>query len=105
MTAFPRTAVEFIDEVLINPETNEPFVLLPAQRAFLDRAFDVDEHGKLVYPEQCFSTPKKGGKTTFAAIVCLTAVMVNGESITAIGANYESAAGANPTISCFDELW
>ena len=45
---------------------------------FLEHAFREDEDGRLAYPELLFSAPKKSGKTTFAAMVTLYAVVVCG---------------------------
>ena len=50
----------FIEERLIDPITNKPFVLLPAERAFINRAFEIDaETGRLRYPEMVYSTGRK----------------------------------------------
>jgi len=146
----------FVTEVLRDPETGQPFVLLSAERRFIDHAFKTDADGKLIYPEQVFSAPKKSGKTGFAAMHILTTTLIFGgafaegycvandeeqaqsrvfqavrriceksphlkreakitqsrvefpatnATITAIASDYAGAAGANPTISCFDELW
>jgi hypothetical protein len=51
---------------------------LPAERAFLAYAFQLDGGGKLKYPEQVYSCPKKSGKTTFAALHVLTRILLNG---------------------------
>jgi phage terminase large subunit-like protein len=147
--------VQFIVDTLINPETGQPFKLLPAEVVFLDHAFRI-HNGRLVYPEQVFSAPKKSGKTGFSALHTLVMALVfggkyaeaycvandleqaqsrvfqaikrivesspklralarvfsdkvefpvTGATITAIASDYRGAAGANPTISCFDELW
>ena len=146
--------IKFIQEVLIDPETGEPFVLLDAERAFLKDAFATGPDGRLLYPEQIYSCPKKSGKTTFAAIFVITIVLlfggkyaeaicaandreqsvgrvfaairriiecspllrdeakiiadkitIAGAVISAIPSNYASAAGANPVVTVFDELW
>jgi len=140
----------------MNPETGKPFELYPAQERFLREAFTLTPEGRLKFPEMIFSTPKKSGKTTLAAmiviyvIVCLggplaeaycvandfdqaqgrvfqaitriieaspmlrnsakiTASKIEftstGATITAIASDYTGAAGANPTITVFDELW
>jgi phage terminase large subunit-like protein len=142
--------------VLCDPESGEPFVLSAAERQFLQRAFTLNESGKLAYPELVFGAIKKSGKTTLAAVVMLTMVLLYGgrfaegycvandqeqavartftmvrriveaspllkrearltadrvtfpaldATITAIASDAASAAGGNPTISCFDELW
>jgi phage terminase large subunit-like protein len=70
--------LDFIESVLHDPETGKPFKLLPAQRAFLEHAFTLDESGRLVYRELVFSCPKKSGKTTFEAIVVLTMTILFG---------------------------
>ena len=151
-----RDPCAFMDEVLINPETGEPFALLPAEIQFLRYGFTLRTDGSLPYPELLYSCPKKGGKSTFGAM-CLTYTIVvlggrfaegyavandleqaqsrvfraaariveaspllrdsalitkdkiefpvSGSFIQAISSDYASAAGANPTISVFDELW
>jgi phage terminase large subunit-like protein len=151
-----RCPLEFIESVICDPETGRPFKLLPAERAFLEHAFKIDAHGRLVYRELVYSCPKKSGKTTFAALVMITMVLLFGGaypeafalandmeqaagrvfemcrriveasphlrneavvtqyrivfpscngSIQAIASDAGSAAGSNPTISVFDELW
>jgi phage terminase large subunit-like protein len=149
--------VKFIETVLHNPETGKPFKLLPAERDFLDHAFRLDDNGRLRYPEQVFGAPKKSGKTTLAAIITLTMLLLYGghygeafslandqeqaasrsflmikriieaspllraeakitadriifpqfrdATVTALASSYTTAAGANPVISTFDELW
>jgi phage terminase large subunit-like protein len=72
--------VEFIETVLINPETGKPFELLPAERAFLAHAFKTGDNGKLLYPELLYSCPKKSGKTAFAALFTLTLLLLFGGS-------------------------
>jgi phage terminase large subunit-like protein len=146
----------FITEVLRDPETGKPFQLTEAEFEFVARAFETDGQGRLRYPELIYACPKKSGKTTFAAMIVLYAVLTSRvrfaegyciandleqaqgrvfaairriveacpwlgkqakitqskiefpkmkASITAIGTDYAGAAGANPTIACFDELW
>ena len=80
-TSFERwraDPISFIEEVLINPETGKPFVLLDAEREFLTHAFKIDHDGRLVYPEQCYSAPKKTGKTVLGAIHLLTTTLLFG---------------------------
>jgi phage terminase large subunit-like protein len=68
----------FIEEVLHDPETGEPYRLLPAERRFLEHAFKTNTRGRLLYPEQLFAAPKKSGKTAFAAMHTLTTVLLFG---------------------------
>jgi Phage Terminase len=151
-----RDPTEFISEVLRDPETREPFILLDAEKRFIGHAFQTDGDGRLLYPEQVYAAPKKSGKTGFGAIMTMAMTLVfggpfaegycvandleqaqgrvfqairriveasphlkraarvtasrvdfpeTGASITAIASDYAGAAGGNPTISCFDELW
>ncbi|MFO1099284.1 MAG: terminase large subunit [Xanthobacteraceae bacterium] len=65
-------------EVLIDPETNAPFKLLPAECEFLALAFETGADGRLIYPEQVYAAPKKSGKTTFAALHMLIALILFG---------------------------
>ena len=148
--------IEFIETVLCDPETGQPFVLLDAEREFLAHAFTLAADGRLLYPEQVFGAIKKSGKTGFAALHMLTTMLLFGgafaegyvlandfeqasgrvfqaikriveaspllraearfvanriefpelgATISAIASDYAGAAGANPTISTFDELW
>ena len=80
-TALSRWRAEpcrFIETVLFDPQEGKPFVLLDAERVFLAHAFRLGETGKLLYTEWLYSCPKKSGKTTFAAIVCLTIILLYG---------------------------
>lgn len=70
--------IAFIESVLVNPETLQPFDLLPAEHQFLEHAFRVGENGKLIYTEWVYSCPKKSGKTTFEALVVLTITLLYG---------------------------
>ncbi len=148
--------LRFIEHVLCDPESGKPFVLSDAERQFLERAFTFGQGGRLIYPELVFGAIKKSGKTTLAAVVMLTMVLLYGgrfaegycvandleqaqgrvfamvkriiaaspllrreakvtadrvgfpaldATIVAIASDAASAAGGNPTISCFDELW
>jgi phage terminase large subunit-like protein len=149
--------IAFIEEMLHDPETGRPFVLLEAERAFMRHAFTLDRNGRLAYPELVYGAIKKSGKTTCAALIVLVMVLLRSDgrfaegyciandleqaqsrvftvirriveaspllrhgakltadritfpaldaSITAIASDAASAAGGNPTISCFDELW
>jgi phage terminase large subunit-like protein len=75
---FRRHPIKFIETVLIDPETNQPFVLLPAERAFLEHAFQIGDNNKLKYSEWLYSCPRKSGKTTFQALVQLTMLLLWG---------------------------
>ena len=55
--------VAFVREVLVNPETGQPFELYPAQEQFLREGLTLTSEGKLPCPELVFSAPKKSGKT------------------------------------------
>ena len=71
-------AAGFIEAVLHDPETGEPFKLTKAERRFLLHAFKLTSDGRLRYPELVFSAPKKSGKTTLAAMLQLYVVLVLG---------------------------
>ena len=51
--------ISFIETVLYDPETKRPFKLLPAERAFLEHAFKLDDSGRLLYPEQTLQLPQE----------------------------------------------
>lgn len=70
--------IEFIETVLCDPQTRKPFVLLPAERTFLQHAFQLNDRGRLLYPEQIYSCPKKSGKTTLGALHALTTLLLFG---------------------------
>jgi hypothetical protein len=87
-----RDPVAFIEQVLIDPETGKPFILLDAERRFLAHAFQLGDDGRLLYPEQVYSGPKKSGKSTFAAIHVLTTTLL-------FGGPYPEATICAPTTS------
>ena len=70
--------LDFIAQVLRNPETGQPFELFPAQREFLTHAFTLTEDGRFAYPEQCFGGIKKTGKSATAAMHLLTTTCLYG---------------------------
>ena len=81
---------------LYDPETKQPFVLLPAERRFLERAFLRAPDGRLRYPEQVYACPKKSGKTTFAALHTLITTLLFGGSYpeaTVLANDLEQARG------------
>jgi phage terminase large subunit-like protein len=78
LVRWQRQPLTFISEILRDPETSKPFVLLDAERAFLEHAYQIDDDGRLIYPEQLYGAPKKSGKTGFAAMHLLTTTLVFG---------------------------
>jgi len=70
----------FVEEVLIDPATGKPFVLLDAERRFLGHAFTIGPDGRLLYSELIYACPKKSGKTTFAAIFVMTILVLFGDA-------------------------
>jgi phage terminase large subunit-like protein len=68
----------WIERNLYDPETGAPFKLLPAERAFLAHALTLDSDGRLVHSELIYSAIKKSGKTTFAALIVLTVILLYG---------------------------
>jgi hypothetical protein len=68
----------FIETHLYDPETNRPFKLLPAERAFLAYALQLDAVGRLKHPELVYGCPKKSGKTGFAALLVITVLLLYG---------------------------
>jgi phage terminase large subunit-like protein len=149
--------VSFVEEVLHDPETGKPFVLLEAERIFMRHAFTLDDDGRLLYPELVYGAPKKSGKTTLAGIIVIVMVLLRNDArfgeaycaandfdqaasrvfmmikrivavspllkheakitadrisfpafdatIITIASDAASAAGGNPCITSFDELW
>jgi phage terminase large subunit-like protein len=156
LTRWRRQPISFIQEILRDPETGRPFELFDAQKQFFAHAWQINDDGRLTYPDQCFGAIKKTGKTGTAAMHLLTTTLIfsgkfaegyaiandleqaqgrvfqaikriceaspylkreaditqqritfpqTGAVIQAIGSDYASAAGANPAVSSFDELW
>ena len=89
LTRWRADPISFIETVLIDPESGGAFVLLPAERDFLTHAFRVGDDGRLLSPELIYSAPKKSGKTTMAALVVITVVLLYG------GAYPEAIVAAN----------
>ena len=71
-----RDPVAFVTQALINPETNKPFELYPAEIRFLRAALTPRADGSLPYAELVFSGPKKSGKTTLGALVVIYVIVV-----------------------------
>jgi hypothetical protein len=58
--------IAFIEEMLHDPETGRPFVLLEAERAFMRHAFTLDRNGRLAYPELvCWEFDMRNGQSWF----------------------------------------
>src|SRR5215471_12680690 len=70
--------IAFVEQCVISPETSKPFKLLDTERVFLAHMFATAADGRLLYPELIYSAIKKSGKTTFAAIVVITMVLLLG---------------------------
>ena len=74
-----RDPVLFIEQVLIDPESNRPFKLYEQQKTFLREGLALAE-GRMRYTELCFSAGKKSGKSGLAAMVVIyTAVVLAGQ--------------------------
>ena len=73
-----QSPANFIETQLVDPVTSKPFVLLQAERAFLQHAFQTDDDGSCSTPSKCTAAPKKSGKTGFAALHMLTTVLLFG---------------------------
>jgi phage terminase large subunit-like protein len=69
---------DFIESVLVDPETNQPFKLFPAQREFLKHALMLAPDGRLLYPELLLGAIKKSAKTGFAALFTITLILLFG---------------------------
>jgi hypothetical protein len=76
--AWRADPAHFIETQLVDPETSRPFVLLPAERAFIAHAFMTDAAGRLLYHEWVYAAPKKSGKTGFAALLTITVLLLFG---------------------------
>src|SRR5271156_618620 len=73
-----RNPCEFVEQTLHDPETGKPFRLLDVERRFMERAFETDADGRMLYPELLYGAPKKSGKTAFGALFMLTMVLLYG---------------------------
>jgi hypothetical protein len=86
LARWKRDPVAFICEVLIDPETGQPFELYPAEERFLREGLKLTADGRLPFPEMVFSGPKKTGKTGLAAMIGIyTAVAIGGLARARIG--------------------
>ncbi len=84
-------------------ETGQPFVLYPAQREFISRAFTLDRNGKLPFPEMLFGLPKKSGKTATAAMCAIyVAVVIGGlfAEVYCLANDYEQAGSRVFQAAC-----
>ena len=96
LTRWRTDPVAFIQQVLRDPETREPFRLYPAQVEFIRRAFALTSDGHLPFPEMVFSAPKKSGKTAQAAMLAIyVAVVIGGRfaEVYCLSNDYEQSVG------------
>jgi phage terminase large subunit-like protein len=68
-------ALAWIAANCIYPGTGRPFVLYAEEKAFITRALTLTDDGRLPYPEQVYSAPKKSGKTALGAMMMLTVIV------------------------------
>jgi hypothetical protein len=68
----------FIEQFLVDPETRKPYKLLPAERLFLQHMFTLDADARLLYPTAIYSAIKKSGKSTLAAMIVITMILLFG---------------------------
>jgi hypothetical protein len=73
-----REPISFITQVLRNPKGGKPFELFDAQLRWFEHCWQMQDDGRLKYPEQVLSWIKKTGKTTTAALQMLTTLLVFG---------------------------
>jgi phage terminase large subunit-like protein len=82
MERWRREPIRFIEEVLhtydIDTARFAPFKLHDAQRLFLKYAWQTRDDGRLLYPEQIYSTIKKSGKTAFGGAHVITTALIFG---------------------------
>src|SRR5262249_8808908 len=87
LSRWRQRPVEFIETYLYDPETGRPFKLLLAEKQFLAHAFQLNDDGRLKYPELVYGAIKKSGKTGFAALFLITVLLL-------FGGRYGEAYGA-----------
>src|SRR5262249_10190676 len=78
LSRWRQRPVEFIETYLYDPETGRPFKLLLAEKQFLAHAFQLNDDGRLKYPELVYGAIKKSGKTGFAALFLITVLLLFG---------------------------
>jgi hypothetical protein len=90
---------KFVETYLHDPQTDKPFVLLPAERAFLQHMFKRDGDGRLLYSDQVYGAIKKSGKTGFAALAVIVTVLLYG------GRHAEAYCVANDLQQAHDRVF
>ena len=68
--------MSFIEEVLYDPESGAPFVLLDAERRILEHTFKTNKAGRLLYPRTGLRRIRESGKTGFATRRTLTMILL-----------------------------
>jgi len=76
LSAWRADPVLFIETQLICPETGKFFVLNAAETEFLKHAFTLNADGSPKYTELVFGAIKKSGKSAFAALFILVALLL-----------------------------
>ena len=72
--------ISFVEEVLHDPETGKPFVLLPRRGAFMQHAFALDDDGRLDVSRTVLRRTEEVGKTTLAAMIVLVMVLLRNDA-------------------------
>ena len=78
LQSWRQRPITFIEKVLRDPETARPCELFEAELEFFEHAWELNDNGRLRYPEQCFGAIKKSGKTALAAAHVLTTTCLFG---------------------------
>ena len=100
LTRWKSDPIAFVEQVLCDPETGKPFVLCDAERAFLRHAFTLDADGACSIPSWCSARSRKAGKTTLAALVMLTMVLLYGGGLPKDMRRQRLRAGAVARVRC-----
>ena len=70
--------IAFIEHVLCDPETGRPFVLSDAEREFLQARLHARRQRQAHVSRACVRRDQEVGKTTLAAIIMLTMILLYG---------------------------
>ena len=75
ITPWRADPISFIERIIIDPETGKPFILLDAERRFLEHAFSTNPPA-VCFIQSRFIRVQRNQQTTFAAIYVLTMVLL-----------------------------
>lgn len=103
LKGYGEAVASFVEETVVHTKgrwAGEPFILEPWQQDAFDELFLVDAKGDRIYREALIGLPRKNGKSSLVATLCLYGLLASGENSPEI---YCAAASRDQARIIFDQ--